>query len=283
MLFSSRTPPAPRLEPVAASAIGDWARCSVRYKLEHVDGRRPDDPRAVAALRADGTAFHDRRDRDLRRTAHTQRLATVLLYVGAGGLALMLLLGMASCSAAGLSEAGSWAGALSAGLVMLALALFRLAAFARDRASIPRGLRLVSSDMGPNRTRTLRDPRHGLVGRPDWVFRRRVGLASRLVVAELKSRPAPRRPLDGHVLQTAAGIMLLVANHGRRASRTGHLIYADRSFPVTLDDSLRAEVLHAADQIRALRAGAAPVRNHSSRRRCETCPFASQCPLSLAA
>ena len=283
MLFSSRTPLAPRLEPVAASAIGDWARCSVRYKLEHVDGRRPDNPRAVAAIRADGTAFHDRRDRDLRRTAHAQRLATVLLYVGAGGLALMLLLGTVSCSAAGLSEAGSWAGALSAGLVVLALALFRLAAFARDRASIPRGLRLVSSDMGPNRTRTLRDPRHGLVGRPDWVFRRRVGLASRLVVAELKSRPAPRRPLDSHVLQTAAGIMLLVANHGRRASRTGYLIYADRSFPVTLDDGLRAEVLHAADQIRALRAGAAPVRNHSSRRRCEACPFASRCPLSLAA
>jgi len=283
MLFSSRTPLAPRLEPVAASAIGDWARCSVRYKLEHVDGRRPDNPRAVAAIRADGTAFHDRRDRDLRRTAHAQRLATLLLYVGAGGLALMLLLGMVSCSAAGLSEAGSWAGALSAGLVVLALALFRLAAFARDRASIPRGLRLVSSDMGPNRTRTLRDPRHGLVGRPDWVFRRRVGLASRLVVAELKSRPAPRRPLDSHVLQTAAGIMLLVANHGRRASRTGYLIYADRSFPLILNDSLRAEVLHAADQIRALRAGAAPVRNHSSRRRCEACPFTSQCPLSLAA
>lgn len=166
---------------------------------------------------------------------------------------------------------------------MLALALFRLAAFARDRASIPRGLRLVSSDMGPNRTCTLRDPRHGLVGRPAWVFRRRVGITSRLVVAELKSRPAPRRPLDGHVLQTAAGIMLLVANHGRRASRTGYLFYADRSFPVALDDGLRGEVLHAADQIRALRAGAAPVRNHSGRRRCEACPFSSRRPLSLAA
>lgn len=283
MFFSPRRPPAPRLAAVTASGIGDWTRCSVRYKLEHVDGRRPDNPRAVAALRAGGTAFHERRDSDLRRTAHAQQLATLLLYVGAGGLALMILLGLASCSAATLAEASSWTGALSAGLIMLALALFRLVAFARERAAIPRGLRLVSSDMGPNRTRTLRDPKHGLSGRPDWVFRKRSGIGFRLVVAELKSRPAPHRAQQGHVLQTAAGIMLLVANHGRRASRTGYLIYSDRHFPVVLDDDLKSEVLHAADQIRALHAGAAPIRNHSSRRRCEACPFASQCSLSLAA
>lgn len=154
---------------------------------------------------------------------------------------------------------------------MVAIALVNVAAAARHRALVPRGIRALAGDLITNRT-TLRDARLGLVGRPRSVLRRREHFRQRLV-AEVRPGPAPLRPARKHVLRLAACVVLLRARHRWRAAPYGFLVYDDRSIRVDLTGDLRREVTDAADRVRALRAGAPTIRNHGSARRCASCPF----------
>jgi CRISPR/Cas system-associated exonuclease Cas4 (RecB family) len=269
---------------VRSSDLVEWDFCAVKFYFERVLRRSPADPGRRDAARAAGTARHEAHNADVAAASGIGRLASALSLVGVAALLLMLLLGLAGCTAAAREETRGWFGAFGAGLIVIALLVRRAAADLRRRSGIPHHLRVLSSDAGHERGQLLRDEAMGLVGRPDYVFTRRSGLGKSIHTAEVKPRRAPRRPFRGHVLQTAASIHLARVHYGRRASRTGYLIYADSSVPVTLTPALADELRQAIADVRALMASpTAPPRNHASARRCAACPFAAECPASLSA
>jgi CRISPR/Cas system-associated exonuclease Cas4 (RecB family) len=275
--------PAPPHTTVRSSDLVDWDFCALKLYYERVERRVPRSTRSRDAARADGTSRHAAHNADVASASRTSRVAHALALIGVMALALMLLLGLAGCSPSRVSEAQSWIGAFGAGFVVLALALNRASAEMRRRTGIPAHLRMLSRDAGARRGDLLRDDRLGLVGRPDYVFSRRSGLRTRIYTAEVKSRTKPRRPFHGHVLQTAASVHLARIHHGGRASSRGLLVYDDGSVDVELTPALSRELRDAVAAIRSLLdSPIPPPRNHTSPRRCAACPFASDCPASLA-
>ena len=269
---------------VRSSDLVDWDFCAVKFFFERVLRRTPADPRRRDAARAAGRDRHVAHDADVAAASGISRLASAVSVCGMAALLLMLLLGLLGCSAANVAETGGWAGAFGAGLVVVAVVLHRSAAELRRRSGIPKHLRMLSSDAGLETGQLLRDARLGLTGRPDYVFSRRSGFRTRIHTAEVKSRTAPRRPFRGHLLQLAASIHLARIHYGRKAARTGFLVYSDGSQKVTLTPALAADLSAAVASVRTvLSSPIPPLRNHANPRRCAGCPFASECPASLAA
>jgi CRISPR/Cas system-associated exonuclease Cas4 (RecB family) len=267
---------------VRSSDLADWQFCAIKFFYERVQGRAPVNARARDASRAAGTAAHAAHDAAVSSAASMHRLARAVSLAGLAALALMLLLGLAACSASAVDQARNWTGAGGAGMIVLALVLHAATASLQRRTQIPASLRVLSSDAGLRRGQLLRDDRLGLVGRPDYIFSRRSGVRTRIFTAEAKSRPTPRRPFRGHVLQTAASIHLARSHYGRRASRSGYLVYADSSVEVELTRALTVELENAVAAVRSiLTSPSTPSRNHASQRRCSACSFAAECPASL--
>jgi CRISPR/Cas system-associated exonuclease Cas4 (RecB family) len=268
---------------VRSSDLSDHDYCAIKFYFDRVLRLAPPNPARRDAARAAGTARHEAHDADVAAASEIGRVASGLTLVGVLALVAMLLLGLAGCTPAAREETGGWFGALGAGLIVIALLLQRGAAEVRRKAGVPRHLRMLSTDAGREPGQLLRDERMGLVGRPDYVFTRRVGLRKLVHTAEVKPRPAPRRPYRGHLLQTAAAIHLARTHFGRRAALTGFLVYSDGTIPVTLTDALADELAKAVVTVRAVMAAyAPPERNHANPRRCASCPFSDDCTASLA-
>lgn len=269
--------------PVRSSDLADHDFCALRLYYERVEHRQPRDARVRDATRAAGTSRHVEHDAQVTAAAGIGRIASRLSLLGAVALLLMLLLGLAACSPDQVSETRGWLGAFGAGALVLAILLRGGSAELRRRTRIPPHLRMLSSDAGLKTGQLLRDDRLGLVGRPDYVFTRRQRLRNRIFTAELKSRRAPRRPFRGHLLQAAASIHLARQHYGRQAALTGYLVYADRSVDVELTPALSRDLQESVDRVRAvLSSRTPPHRNHASPARCRACPFAGDCPASLA-
>jgi len=275
--------PASITSTVRSSDLGDWAFCAIKLYYERVQRRTPTDSHACDTARATGSSSHAAHEASVASAMHVGRIASRLTLIGALALALMLLFGLAGCSPGDVSDARGWLGAFGAGLIVLAILLHRGSAEVRRRTRIPAHLRMLSSDAGLRRGQLLRDDALALLGRPDYVFTRKVGLRKRVFTAEYKSRTAPRRPFRGHVLQTAAGIHLARVHYGRAAATTGYLVYSDSSVPIELTPALARELEGAVAAVHALYASPVPpARNHSSRARCAACPFSADCPSSLS-
>lgn len=97
----------------------------------------------------------------------------------------------------------------------------------------------------------LYSARFGLQGKPDYVFRSRLG--GRIVPMELKSgrigdAPEPHR---GDYLQLAAYFLLLEDVYGKRP-RFGRLVYADYMFEIRNTAGVRREVLRTMAEMRQM-------------------------------
>lgn len=99
--------------------------------------------------------------------------------------------------------------------------------------------------------RLLYSARYGLQGKPDYVFRGRIG--GKIVPLELKSgkigdAPEPHR---GDFLQLAAYFLLLEDVYGRKP-RFGRLVYADYMFEIKNTAAVRREVLRTMEGMRRM-------------------------------
>ncbi len=97
----------------------------------------------------------------------------------------------------------------------------------------------------------LYSARFGLQGKPDYVFRSRLG--GRIMPVELKSgrigdAPEPHR---GDYLQLAAYFLLLEDVYGKRP-RFGRLVYADYMFEIRNTAGVRREVLRTMAEMRQM-------------------------------
>jgi CRISPR/Cas system-associated exonuclease Cas4 (RecB family) len=145
-----------------------------------------------------------------------------------------------------------------------------------------RGLRILASDVGVGSAMTIRDPRHGLVGRPDYVLESEEADGRRLVPLELKPRRRSSRLYDSDRLQLGVYLVALRGAFGARAAGFGYVRYTDRQFRVELTPSLEKEVLAVADRIRAARTSPVVHRSHASAARCRACSVRDHCDESLA-
>jgi CRISPR-associated exonuclease Cas4 len=160
---------------------------------------------------------------------------------------------------------------LLAGLLLLWLSRRQLAV-----AGLPRG-RVISLDtlelMPPERA--LYDAELDLVGRPDYVVKRR----SELLPVEVKSGAAPRQPHASHVLQLAAYCRLVSTTLGSRP-RQGVLKYLDRALAVDYTQRLEEALLDQLAEMRRL-GNRAPDRSHDSPERCRACGHREVCDQRL--
>lgn len=109
---------------------------------------------------------------------------------------------------------------VAAGVACVAVAAYALVRWGRERS---RGA-LVSADVGPSMSWTLRSERYRLVGRPDMVRRRSDG---RPIPIEIKSRASYRDgPPRSHIIQLWA-YCLLLEESGEGSPPYGLLRYGD--------------------------------------------------------
>jgi len=170
---------------------------------------------------------------------------------------------------------------LLGGLTLLALLLgvWLLARGQRERAAtgLPTG-EVVYSDTATWEAvpAPLISRRYGLVGKPDYLVRTRVGAGTLLIPVEVKSRAKPTQPLDSHILQLAT-YCLLVEDVYKVRPPHGLLHYRDATLQIAYTDELRAAVLAAAEAIRRARRAPDQPRTHDDPARCRGCGYAHAC------
>lgn len=123
--------------------------------------------------------------------------------------------------------------------------------------------------------RPLFDRDLGLVGKPDYLVRRR----RQLIPVEVKSGVAPAEPHESHALQLAAYCALVEAAFGTRPTY-GVIKYADHSFAVAYSPGLERRMRALVAAIQAEGEGA-PARSHRERRRCRACGYQAGCEQRL--
>ena len=112
----------------------------------------------------------------------------------------------------------------------------------------PRFCRLIYSD-GQGAT-LLKSHKHGLQGKPDFIFQSRFG--RRLIPMELKSGKTPTDgPFFGDLMQLAAYFLIIEESHGKRPKR-GLLRYKDGMYVVKNTARRRRELRKIAADMRAM-------------------------------
>jgi len=146
----------------------------------------------------------------------------------------------------------------------------------RSTLGLPKGT-IVASDMeGWERGETLRAPRYGLVGRPDYLVKQ----GRRLVPVEVKPQRRAAAPFEADMLQLAA-YCLLVEEHTGQRPRHGLLCYRERAFRIPYTRRLRARLLATLEQMRHDAAHNTARRSHADPHRCRQCGLRAFCDESL--
>ena len=159
-----------------------------------------------------------------------------------------------------------------AGVLALAGLLWWRARVTRREMGLPQG-RVVYADMaGWERGAPLYAPRYGLSGKPDYLLR----LGPRTIPVEVKPGRVASQPYEADVMQLAAYCLLVEDVLGQRPTH-GVLRYADATLTIPYTDSLRRQVLSAADEIRRARRAPAVHRSHDSPQRCSACGYSDAC------
>lgn len=151
----------------------------------------------------------------------------------------------------------------------------------RARSGLPAGA-LVYNDTGMREEleQPLRSTRLGLVGRPDYLIRRKEQGRDVVIPVEVKSGRTPRSAHPGHALQVGAYCLLVEEVYGVTPPY-GLLRYADGTFPVPLTAELRAAVLETTAAIRRARSAADVPRSHDLPERCTRCGYRADCGQAL--
>jgi CRISPR-associated exonuclease Cas4 len=166
---------------------------------------------------------------------------------------------------------------LSLGVLVVAVALWGLAAWQQSRAGLPPG-RVIHVD-----TTRLRPPEGtffsanlGLTGRPDYLVNR----AGVILPIEVKSGDAPAAPYASHIFQLAAYGLLVEEHFGSRPPY-GILKYRDRAIQIPLTDGLMDSVKSLLQEMRRDADAKRVDRSHEERARCAACGFRTSCDQSL--
>lgn len=123
--------------------------------------------------------------------------------------------------------------------------------------------------------KALRDPVHGLSGKPDYVFREK----GSLVVEEVKSGRAGQAsaPRFEHLVQLGAYFLLVEREYGERPAY-GRIRYRDRTFQVPNSEALRGQVLAMRDRYERVARGEEAPHPKALPETCRHCPFVVLCP-----
>jgi CRISPR-associated exonuclease Cas4 len=166
---------------------------------------------------------------------------------------------------------------IPAGLVLLALILFRISHILKKRTGLPDG-DIIYTDHGkwghPNKP--LYDSNLGLTGKPDYIIRSK----NTIIPVEVKSRWAPRVPFDSHKLQLAAYCLLVERYYGIRPPY-GLLRYRNRTFRVKFNKELEFQVMDLLDEIRQQKEAEEVWRSHQQKNRCARCGYREKCDQRL--
>lgn len=152
-----------------------------------------------------------------------------------------------------------------------------LAQRARQRSGLPWGT-TIATDMGgalPD-IPTLVDDVHGLVGKPDYILKRREGL----IPVEVKPTRKAKQPFDSDIYQLAAYCLLVEQVYQRRPPY-GLLRYAQHTFRIEYDDELRADIIAIIAEMRTRSVEVDCDRDHHHVQRCRGCGFWDTCEQSL--
>jgi len=162
-------------------------------------------------------------------------------------------------------------------LILLALALFWMAARRRKAGGLPAG-RVVYTDTGQGGKveKPLFDPQSSLVGKPDYLVEQD-GL---LIPVEVKSSYAPPEPYDSHIYQLAAYSLLVFRVYGKRPPH-GLLRYRNRTFAIDFTPELEASLLERLSEMRLQEKSGDANRSHQSPARCAACGYRQICDQRL--
>jgi CRISPR/Cas system-associated exonuclease Cas4 (RecB family) len=140
---------------------------------------------------------------------------------------------------------------------------------------------VIASDVGTERSIILRDPIHGIRGKPDYLIESEVGGRRVLVPLEVKPTRRSRTLYDSDRVQIGAYLMALRGTFPDRASDVGYVRYADHTFVVRLTPELAQEVERIAAAVRRGRRAVVLRRSHNISGRCRACPMRYECADAL--
>jgi CRISPR-associated exonuclease Cas4 len=163
-------------------------------------------------------------------------------------------------------------------LVLLAIVAWLFARSREEASGLPSG-KVIYSDAGAwtANQETLFSPALQLAGRPDYLIEAPDG---GLIPVEVKSRPAPKKPLESHILQLAAYCLLVEEVYGIRPSH-GILQYRDNAFAIDYTDELEDDLLDLLADMREDMFEEAVDRDHEDPRRCLRCGVREFCDQRL--
>jgi len=164
------------------------------------------------------------------------------------------------------------------GCAIIVILLWWVAQRMRQQTGLPWATTLASdvNDALPFQE-TLIAHEYGLLGKPDYLLKRREGL----IPVEVKPTRRAKKPFESDMMQLAAYCLLVETCLGSRPPY-GLLRYANHTFRVDYDDTLRADILTVIAAMHTARHHSDGDRNHHTRSRCRGCGFATQCDQSLA-
>ena len=115
-----------------------------------------------------------------------------------------------------------------------------------------------------------------LVGKPDYLVRRREGL----IPVEVKPTRRAKKPYDSDLMQLMAYCVLVEECYGERPPY-GLLRYAEHTFRVDYTAETRAEVIATVAEMQYDATQMECARSHQQVSRCRGCGFWAQCNQSL--
>lgn len=162
-------------------------------------------------------------------------------------------------------------------LALSVIALWYIAQRTRQHTGLPWATTLASdvNDALPNQE-TLIAHEYGLLGKPDYLLKRREGI----IPVEVKPTRRAKQPYESDMMQLAAYCLLVETCLGTRPPY-GLLRYANQTFRVDYDDTLRADIVAVVTAMHTARQQFNGDRNHNTRSRCRGCGFVGQCDQSL--
>ena len=167
----------------------------------------------------------------------------------------------------------SWLG-LGAVLVVLAVIVWLWARARQGESGLPSG-DVIYSDTGMwhKQREALYSRKLRLAGKPDYLVQEPGGA---IVPVEVKSRSAPAKPYEGHILQLAAYCLLVHETFGQRPDY-GIIQYRDRAFSVDFTDDLEEDLLDLLDEMREDMSEGELDRDHDNRQICAHCGLRDYC------
>ncbi len=145
----------------------------------------------------------------------------------------------------------------------------------RQEIDLPNG-RIVYQDSRHHEAQTLVSERFGIVGKPDYLIER----GRTLIPVELKSRLAPNRPYQSHIMQVATYCLLVEEVYGVRPTH-GIIRYDDHLFEIEYTDQLETAVIKTVAAMRHDMLVGSAERNHNHRGKCDGCGVRDHCAMRL--